>query len=254
MSRGASNTELATGTIRRIAPAIIVHMYTGLGCLFGFLAVAATSRKDFPAAFLNLAVATWIDYTDGTLARRYHIRERLPQNDGALLDRVVDFLVVVVLPILLLYQSRLIQAPRLLWISAILGVALFRFSRTFDPWIKDGFNWGLPAFWLFPVFYIFFLRPSAAIAGAFLAVVGILGCMPLGHIHPAIFPRLKTFNISGLLFWWAVYILVTQDLIPNPKPWVLLSLWYPVAYLLASWVQFRRYLGERPPSRNESRG
>ncbi len=50
--------------------------------------------------------ATLVDATDGLLARKARVKERLPAFDGARLDDIVDYLTFVFLPVLFLYHVR----------------------------------------------------------------------------------------------------------------------------------------------------
>jgi phosphatidylcholine synthase len=65
------------------------------------LATAMTIAHNIRAAFLFLAAATFIDATDGVLARAFRVKERLPQFDGALLDNIIDYLTYVFVPALI---------------------------------------------------------------------------------------------------------------------------------------------------------
>ncbi len=82
-----------------------VHLYTALG-----LVIAATIAVllvqggpwAFRWSFILMAVATFIDSTDGTLARKIRIKEVIPQFDGRKLDDITDFLTYTFLPLLLI--------------------------------------------------------------------------------------------------------------------------------------------------------
>ena len=55
-----------------------------------------------------MAVAALIDSIDGTLARRVEIQKVLPWFDGAKLDDIVDYFTYVIVPVVFLYQLRLL--------------------------------------------------------------------------------------------------------------------------------------------------
>src|SRR5205085_5710370 len=80
-----------------------VHLYTALG-LVAAAAIAALivqgGADAFRWAFVLMLVATAIDATDGTLARRIRITEVLPGFDGRRLDDLIDFLNYSFLPLL----------------------------------------------------------------------------------------------------------------------------------------------------------
>src|SRR5262245_61320511 len=82
-----------------------VHLYTGLGLVVA-AAIAVLLVRGGPGAFrwsfILMAVATFIDGTDGTLARKIRIKEVIPNFDGRKLDDITDFLTYTFLPLLLI--------------------------------------------------------------------------------------------------------------------------------------------------------
>ncbi len=60
----------------------------------------------FRLSFLLMLVATLVDSTDGTLARKVRIKEAVPSFDGRRLDDIIDFLTYTFLPLLLIYRRR----------------------------------------------------------------------------------------------------------------------------------------------------
>ena len=94
------------------AAAWAVHFYTGLGAPLGLVALVAVARGRYAIAFWCMAVATFIDSTDGALARRFRVKEVLPQFDGSKLDDIVDYLNYVVVPLVLAYHAGLVPQNR----------------------------------------------------------------------------------------------------------------------------------------------
>jgi len=101
-----------------VARAWAVHCYTASGAVLGFLALDATARADYAIAFAWMAVATFIDSTDGTLARRVRVKDVLPHFDGARLDDIVDYLNYVVVPVVLAQHAGLLPPVAGLLIGA----------------------------------------------------------------------------------------------------------------------------------------
>ena len=83
----------------------VVHGYTATGAVLALLIVLAAVDGDVARALWLGLAALVIDGTDGMLARRYGVKERLPWFDGALLDNIVDYLTYVFAPMVLLLQS-----------------------------------------------------------------------------------------------------------------------------------------------------
>ena len=82
-----------------------VHAYTASGAVLALLIVLAAIEGDVARALWLGLAALVVDGTDGMLARRYDVKERLPSFDGALLDNIVDYLTYVFAPVVLLLQS-----------------------------------------------------------------------------------------------------------------------------------------------------
>ncbi len=97
----------APGQLQRIL-GWCVHAYTGLGLVFaGMIAVLLVHGGPgaFRWSFLLMVVATLVDSTDGTLARKVRIKEAVPSFDGRRLDDIIDFLTYTFLPLLLIYRA-----------------------------------------------------------------------------------------------------------------------------------------------------
>ena len=82
-----------------------MHAYTASGVVLALLIVEAAYAGDATRALWLLLVALVIDGTDGMLARRFQVKERLPAFDGALLDNIVDYLTYAFAPMLLLLSD-----------------------------------------------------------------------------------------------------------------------------------------------------
>ena len=84
----------------------LVHLYTASGALAAFFGTLAVFDGHYREALLWMVAATVVDATDGLLARKARVKERLPAFDGARLDDIVDYLTFVFLPVLLPVQVR----------------------------------------------------------------------------------------------------------------------------------------------------
>src|SRR5204863_4395245 len=81
-----------------LAGAFAVHVLTACGAALCLLALLAASSADWARMFVWLGLALTVDAIDGTLARRFHVREILPRWSGDTLDLVVDYLGYVFVP------------------------------------------------------------------------------------------------------------------------------------------------------------
>jgi hypothetical protein len=73
----------------------LAHLYTAIGLLLAAamgVFIVDGGAEGFRRAFICMLVACLVDATDGSLARRLHVKEVLPHFDGSKLDDLIDFL------------------------------------------------------------------------------------------------------------------------------------------------------------------
>ena len=99
----------------------LVHLYTATGLILALLATRAVIDFNYRAAFFWLWLQVVIDATDGFLARRSRVAERIPWFDGGKLDDVVDYLTYVFVPALFVWRA---GRPGRAVLHALLHVAL----------------------------------------------------------------------------------------------------------------------------------
>jgi phosphatidylcholine synthase len=215
--------------------AVAIHLYTASGAILAFGAMVAVAERGFSTAFLLLLIAFVVDYTDGTMARWLNVEKVLPLIDGTTLDHVVDFLTNAVLPVFIMWQSAVLPAPRSFWMGAILLSTLFRFSKTFNPWLSRGFLSGIPSPWINLAFYAFYYRMGETTLIFLILVMIFLTFLPVGYIHVARFPNWRLANALALSGWWAIYLGITQGWIRDERTWLDVSLVFPAFYLGTSW-------------------
>ncbi|MFQ5665921.1 MAG: CDP-alcohol phosphatidyltransferase family protein, partial [Candidatus Binatia bacterium] len=218
-----------------------VHLYTAFGAVLGFLALEATARSRYGLAFIWLAVATVIDSTDGTLARRMRVKQLLPHFDGARLDDIVDYLNYVVVPMVLAYHAALV--PRGLVGLAIATLPLLASGYGFcqiDAKTDDHFFKGFPSYWNVVVFYFYTLRSASWFNVTMLVLFSVLVFVPIRYLYPSRTPTARrTTHVLGIL--WAVCLVVLLLQFPTPsRRLAQLSLFFPVYYLALSFhLHFR---------------
>ena len=166
------------------APSYLVHVFTALGVVFGFLALLATVDGKIPEAFLWLAFALFVDGVDGTLARAVNVKQNTPEIDGAILDNIIDYLNYVVVPVFIFYS--LGMAPEqylLLSCIAILLVSCFTFINT-NIKTDDFYFSGFPAIWNIVVLYFYILESSEFTNFIFVILFCVLTFIPFKYVHP----------------------------------------------------------------------
>src|SRR6266508_1743231 len=98
-----------------------VHAYTACGLLVaaGIAYLLAPEHLDpqaFRWSFILMLLATLIDGTDGTLARRVRVKEVLHGFDGRRLDDLIDFLNYTCLPLFLIWRAHLLGPYSSWWL------------------------------------------------------------------------------------------------------------------------------------------
>src|SRR5437867_7115935 len=131
------------------------HAYTASGVLLAFLATLAIFAGRFRTAFLWLFTAVLVDGTDGWLARRVRVGDRLPHFSGQKLDDLVDYLTFVFVPALLLWRADLLPSHGGFGIvAAILLSSAYAFARA-DAKTSDHFFTGFSSYWNVLALYLF---------------------------------------------------------------------------------------------------
>jgi phosphatidylcholine synthase len=223
-----------------------VHLYTALGAAVGFFALDATSAGNYRLAFTWMAVATFIDATDGGLARRARVKEVLPHFDGSKLDDIVDYLNYVVVPVALAYHAGLIPhgAGGLAVGAAPLLASSYGFCHA-EAKTADHFFTGFPSYWNIVVFYLFVLATPMWLNTLLLLVLSAMVFVPIRYLYPSRNPvARRTTHVLGVLWAGCVVWLLLQ--VPTPSRIVAgLSLYFPLYYFV---VSFHVHFRHRSPS------
>jgi phosphatidylcholine synthase len=217
-----------------------VHAYTALGAPLALVALVAVTHGRYDVAFWCMVFATFIDSTDGVLARRFRVKEVLPQFDGARLDDIVDYLNYVLVPLVLAYHAGLV--PHGGWGLAVAGLPLvasgYGFCQTAAK-TKDHFFTGFPSYWNVVILYLFVLGWPLWINIAWLVGLSVLVFVPIRYLYPSRnrFAQ-KTTYILGVV--WAVLVFIVVAQMPTPsRDLALVSLFFPAYYVaLSLWAHF----------------
>lgn len=239
MSDGADTIAVTERAgVLRVAAAWGVHAYTASGAVIAFMALRAIGDERFADAFRWLVVAMAIDCSDGTLARAVQVKRVLPWFDGTRLDDIVDYLTYVLVPVVLLYQARLLPAGTApLWAAAPLLASAYGFCRT-DAKTTDHYFRGFPSYWNVVAFYVFALGISPAAAGAWLIGLSVLVFAPLKFLYPSRAPRFRTLTIGLGLAWGVVMVVAIWTAPHTPRALLWGSLAYPAYYAgMSLWLQ-----------------
>jgi phosphatidylcholine synthase len=212
-----------------------VHLYTALGAVLGFLALEAVANDRYGWAFLLMAVATFIDSTDGTLARRMRVKQVLPHFDGARLDDIVDYLNYVVVPVVLAYHAALVPSGAFGLIICSLPILASGYGFCqIDAKTEDAFFKGFPSYWNIVVFYLYTLGSPLWFNATVLVVLSILVFVPIRYLYPSKNRTAqRTTYVLGAVWGICMFTLLAQFPAPSRRL-AALSLFFPLYYFVIS--------------------
>jgi phosphatidylcholine synthase len=212
-----------------------VHLYTASGSALALLIVLAAFKGDAVLALWLGLAALVIDGTDGMLARRMQVKERIPWFDGARLDDIVDYLTYVFAPMLLLWSRGYLPSGIAGTVMATVPLlaSSYQFCRV-DAKTDDHFFLGFPSYWNIVAFYAVVMDLSPAVVTVVLLVCSVLVFVPVCYLYPSRTRTLRTTNLALTGIWLALYALLLLQM-PHPAAWaVLASQAYLVYYLAVS--------------------
>ena len=217
-----------------------VHLYTATGLILAaWMAVLIVRGGDdsFRAALGLMVLATLIDSTDGWLARRARVKEFAPNFDGRRLDDLIDFQTYTSLPLLLIWRAGLLTGADAWWLLLPLLASAYGFSQV-NAKTDDGFFLGFPSYWNVVAFYLYLLHPPALLSLLLIITLSLLTFIPWRYLYSsqrAPFSRLT--NLLAVI--WVILILLALGGTfgrENSRILLLISLAFPVYYLLMSWA------------------
>jgi phosphatidylcholine synthase len=214
--------------------AYLVHAYTATGVIWGFLALRATLTGDHRTALLWLVLATFVDATDGFLARFVDIARRAPLIDGARLDDIVDYVTFVLVPAVIVWSAGLAPpAWTVAVVSAMLLSSAVGFARR-DAKTADHYFTGFPSYWNVVVVYLLALHTPPAVNAVLLFALAVLVFVPIRYVYPS---RTVTLRKTTVVFGsiWSIQMLALIRTLPDPPTWLTLSASaFPIYYVLLS--------------------
>jgi phosphatidylcholine synthase len=222
------------------AAAWSVHLYTATGAATAFVAVLATIHGEYRTAFLWLVAATFVDATDGVLARMARVKERLPQFDGARLDDIVDYLTYVFVPILMVYHAGLLPDGWGVVVAAMVLLSSAYGFASLDAKSDDYFFTGFPSYWNIVAIYLFAARLPPPVNAAVLVTLCVLVFVRIGYVYPSRTPVLRGLTTTLGAVWAAMVVAIILAMPDVPSMLLLASLFFPIYYMVLSLVLHSR--------------
>jgi len=253
--------DLEFSPLRR-ALAWTAHLYTAVGLVLAAgmgVCIVRGGTDGFRWAFALMVIACLVDATDGSLARRLRVKEVLPHFDGSKLDDLIDFLTFTSLPLALIWRAELLP-PTAEWVLVLALVASAYGFCQIPAKTTDGYFVGFPSYWNIVALYLYVLEIPGWIAAGLIFVLALLTFVPSYYLYPSrgsVLSRLTSFlgGVWVVLLVWILWGLRADDSSPDlPAPaqnrtLALVSLFYPVYYMVASWgisiERWRRTHGTR---------
>jgi phosphatidylcholine synthase len=229
----------------RLIFAWLVHLYTALGAVIGFFTLLAIEQANFRDALFLMALAIFVDATDGTLARAARVKDVIPWFDGDLLDEIVDYFNYVIAPCMFMLRANLLPAQDALWLTALpLIASAYGFCQR-NAKTADYFFLGFPSYWNIAVFYLYAFKTPLWLNAFLVIALSILIFVPIRYIYPSRSPRFRNqTNLLGAI--WGIVILYAVYRIPDPpQPLLMASLLYPAYYTaLSLWLEMKRIMAQ----------
>ena len=192
---------MSTKNLRALLVAWCIHLFTVLGVICGFQALLSTLDKNFNAAVLWLALALLIDGVDGNLARKYKVKEILPNVDGSILDNIIDYFTYVLVPcVMLLWFNFLPKGIDLYLVFGVLICSCYTFTNK-NLKTSDFYFSGFPALWNLLVLYLHILETSEIANVIIVIFLLALTFMPIKFVHPFRVQKYKKINLFLTLLW-----------------------------------------------------
>jgi phosphatidylcholine synthase len=241
----APRERRAPGSLERIL-GWCVHGYTALGLVAAAMIAVLLVRggpEAYRLSFLLMVAATFVDSTDGTLARRVRVKEAVPGFDGRRLDDIIDFLTYTFLPLLLIWRASILPAGYEPWLLLPLLASAYGFCQV-QAKTDDGYFLGFPSLWNVVAVYLYALRLGPWISLAIVVVLAVLTFVPSRYLYPSLPGRFNRFMTLLGIAWalslvWLIWNLPDESGAGLTTPalqgaWATLS--YPLLYLAASWA------------------
>jgi len=217
-----------------------VHVYTALGGVLGFIAIEASFKGDYRLCFTMLAVALFIDSSDGALARRVRVKHVLPSIDGELLDNIIDYLTYVVVPVAIFTQPGILPAQSSYAALSVLLASAYGFCRTDAKGVIEHYFRGFPSYWNVMAFYFVVLKTPPVVNLLIMLTAVVFVFVPMRWLYPSRMERMRGITIALGLVWGALAVIMIARL-PDTSPtlgWF--SLYFPLYYVVGSVVYHLR--------------
>jgi len=228
-----------------------VHCYTALGLVAAAgmaVFIVRGDQNSFHYCVGLMIISTFIDTTDGLLARRARVKNVLPQFDGRRLDDIIDFQTYTSLPLLFIWRAGILPA-NLSWLLLLpLLASVYGFSQS-NAKTGDNFFLGFPSYWNVVAIYLYWLQLPLWVSLSLIITLSLLTFVPSLYIYSTRGgPFSRSINLLYLL-WTVALVVVVMRVFDDPKPLIWASLAFPLYYFIVSWwITLQRWFNRRRQS------
>jgi phosphatidylcholine synthase len=222
-----------------------VHLFTGMGLVVAALMAVLLVKGGagaYRGVFALMVIGTLIDAVDGTLARRAHVKTVLPNFDGRKLDDITDFLTYTFLPLMLIWRAGLLPGGTEAFLLLPLLASAYGFCQV-EAKTADGYFLGFPSLWNVVALYLYYLHLPGPIALTIVIVLALMTFVPSRYLYPTQPGRFNAFsNVLGAVWTCLLVYVIWRDpagptgLDATTRRLVLISLFHPAFYMIASWA------------------
>ncbi|HXH48209.1 MAG TPA: CDP-alcohol phosphatidyltransferase family protein [Terriglobia bacterium] len=161
-------------------PAFCIHLLTLSGLALAFSAIVLCAQGNFDAAARALLVVLVIDHLDGTLARHFRVREKIPEVSGETIDLVTDIAGLTFAPMFLFYSTGVFLPG---WALPVCLLAVMTCSLKYamkQNTLQDGYTLGAPPVY-YSVFLLYFLHVPQIWATMYALALTALCLLPIRY-------------------------------------------------------------------------
>jgi phosphatidylcholine synthase len=219
-----------------LRPTFLIHLWTLAGLGFAMLAAQQLLEGNIEAAARWLLLVLFVDHTDGTLARKFNVRQRVPEVSGETIDIITDVIGLTFVPMLFYWQAGVFLpgwgAPLAVAAAATCSLKYSMKTRLLEEGASRG---APPAFFSILLFWFLELPPvwATVYAVALIALCWSPVRYPITSLmtthwkfgfasminylsFAAMIPALIWLQDAPALFFWPILVLMLFHLFGSP--------------------------------------
>lgn len=220
--------------------AFLVHLYTASTMVVLLAATMLLLDGRLTAALFTMLLNIVIDATDGFLARRFKVKEHVPEYDGRAMDDVIDYVAYVFLPVVFMIEAGMLLEPVIVFAACPVIASAFGFSRVDAKLDEEGFFIGFPSYWNIVVAYLYLMGSPPWLNTVLIIFLAAMVFIPTRYIYITRFPRFRRAHLAGATLSGVTLLAALVVSGELRVPLLLISLVYPVIYTVYSLVLDRR--------------